>query len=67
MKNYQIKTKEFIFENYHKNKPFASFLPGIAGKTGVPMWTYYVNRGQLISSFGIENKDHALLDLHQQI
>lgn len=62
MKNYQIKTKEFIFENYHKNKPFASFLPGIAGKTGVPMWTYYVNRGQLISSFGIENKDHALLD-----
>ncbi len=61
-KYYDQKKNEFIFENYHKNQPFASFLPGIAGKTGVPMWTYYVNRGQLISSFGIENKDHALLD-----
>lgn len=61
-KYFDEKKNEFIFENYHKNQPFASFLPGIAGKTGVPMWTYYVNRGQLISSFGIENKDHALLD-----
>ncbi|ABX81332.1 hypothetical protein [Acholeplasma laidlawii] len=62
MTYFNEETKEFIFENYHKLKPFASFLPGIAGKNGVPMWTYYVNRGQLIASFGIENKDHAILD-----
>src|SRR5690606_27053954 len=62
MKFYNEQTKEFIFENYHKQKPFASFLPGVAGKNGVPMWTYYVNRGQLISSFGIESKEHAIMD-----
>lgn len=62
MTYFNDKTKEFQFTNYHKLKPFASFLPGIAGKNGVPMWTYYVNRGQLIASFGIENKDHAILD-----
>lgn len=62
MTYFDNKTKEFIFKNYHKLKPFASFLPGVAGKDGVPMWTYYVNRGQLIASFGIENKDHAILD-----
>jgi hypothetical protein len=62
MKYYDETTKEFIFKDYQSLKPFASFLPGVAGKTGVPMWTYYVNRGQLIASFGIENKDHAILD-----
>lgn len=62
MKYYDKETKEFIFKDYQSLKPFASFLPGVAGKTGVPMWTYYVNRGQLIASFGIENKDHAILD-----
>ncbi|MDY0276505.1 MAG: hypothetical protein RBQ97_00315 [Acholeplasma sp.] len=54
--------QQYIINDYHNKKPFASFLPGIAGKYGVPMWTYYVNRGQLISSFGIENKDKAILD-----
>lgn len=49
-------------ENYDQKKPFASFLPGIAGKYGIPMWVYYVNRAQLISSFGLESKDHAMLD-----
>src|SRR5690554_488566 len=62
MKYYDEASKAFIFKDYQNLKPFASFLPGVAGKTGVPMWTYYVNRGQLIASFGIENKDHAILD-----
>lgn len=48
--------------DYDQKKPFASFLPGLAGKYGIPMWVYYVNRGQLISSFGLESKDQPMLD-----
>lgn len=50
---------DYIIENYDKNKCFSSFLPGIAGKDGIPMWVFYVNRGQCIASFGIENNELA--------
>ena len=53
---------EFIIENYNSSKPFASFLPGVAGLYGIPMWAFYVNRGQCIASFGIQNKDHPILE-----
>jgi len=53
---------EFVIENYNYAKPFANFFPGIAGKYGIPMWAFYVNRGQAISSFGIKDKDHAILE-----
>lgn len=53
---------EFVIENYNFSKPFANFFPGIAGKYGIPMWAFYVNRGQAISSFGIKDKDHAVLE-----
>jgi hypothetical protein len=62
MKDYRYENNQFIIKNYDQKKPFASFLPGIAGLYGIPMWVYYVNRGQLIAGFGIENKDHAILD-----
>lgn len=62
MNEYRYENGQFIIKNYDMKKPFASFLPGIAGLYGIPMWVYYVNRGQLIASFGIENKDHAILD-----
>ncbi len=52
----------FVIKNYNFSKPFSSFLPGIAGKYGIPMWTFYVNRAQCISSFGIKDKDHAILE-----
>jgi len=54
--------KEFIIENYNLAKPFANFFPGIAGKYGIPMWVFYVNRGQGIASFGTKDKDHAILE-----
>lgn len=38
----------------------SSFLNGIGGIWGVPMWAFYVNRGQGISSFGKQNKDSAI-------
>jgi len=53
---------EFIIKNYNHSRPFSSFFPGIAGKYGIPMWAFYVNRGQGISSFGIKDKDHAILE-----
>jgi len=56
------KNKEFVIENYNLAKPFANFFPGIAGKYGIPMWVFYVNRGQAIASFGTKDKDHAILE-----
>jgi len=53
---------EFVIENYNFAKPFANFFPGIAGKYGIPMWVFYVNRGQAISSFGTRDKDHSILE-----
>ncbi len=69
MPNRQLKPKyylnpqgEFVIENYNYAKPFANFFPGIAGKYGIPMWVFYVNRGQCICSFGTKDKDHAILE-----
>lgn len=53
---------EFVIENYHLAKPFSSFFPGVAGIWGVPIWAFYVNRGQAIASFGIKDKDHPIME-----
>jgi hypothetical protein len=52
----------YILADYDRNKPFSSFLPGIAGLAGIPMWVFYVNRGQAITSFGIESKDRPIME-----
>lgn len=54
----------FVIENYNLAPTFASFFPGIAGVKGIPMWAYYVNRGQCISSFGIKNKNYAIMEFY---
>jgi len=51
----------FTIANYHRAAPFSSFLPGIAGLWGIPLWLYYVNRGQGVACFGAENKDGAMM------
>ncbi|MCM8801453.1 MAG: cellobiose phosphorylase [Candidatus Omnitrophica bacterium] len=61
-KYYLDKNGFFVIENYNFAKPFANFFPGIAGKYGIPMWVFYVNRGQCISSFGIKDKDHSIVE-----
>jgi hypothetical protein len=53
---------EFVIQNYNYAKPLANFFPGIAGKYGIPMWVFYVNRAQAISSFGTRDKDHSILE-----
>lgn len=62
MKEYYFENKEFVIENYINKKPFSSFLPGIAGKMGIPLWAFYVNRGQGISSFGTRDKGNPILE-----
>jgi hypothetical protein len=61
-KRYFDKDNRFIIEGYNKKKPFSSFLPGIAGDNGIPMWVFYVNRGQAISSFGTRDKNGAIME-----
>lgn len=62
MATYRLKDDEFIIEDYNRARPFASFLPGIAGMWGIPMWAFYVNRGQAIAGFGIQDKDHPIME-----
>ncbi|MDO4321952.1 MAG: hypothetical protein Q4C61_05440 [Lachnospiraceae bacterium] len=52
----------FVIENYGKKPEFASFLPGISGMYGIPIWCYYVNRGQCVTSFGVQDKDHSIME-----
>ncbi len=60
-KNYSLKSDgSFVIKDYNLTSPFSNFLPGIAGAWGVPLWVFYVNRGQGIVSFGIKDKDHAI-------
>ncbi len=61
--NYRLEPDgRFIIRDYQNQKPFSNFLPGVAGLYGIPMWVFYVNRGQGIASFGIRNKDNAMLE-----
>ncbi len=55
-------TGEFIIHDYNNSKPWASFFPGIAGLFGIPLWVFYVNRGQCIASAGVRSKDEAIME-----
>ena len=51
-------------EDYDAKSNFASFLPGVGGYFGKPVWAFYVNRAQAVSTFGIESKDYPLLEFN---
>ncbi|MEI3612502.1 hypothetical protein [Pseudogracilibacillus sp. SO30301A] len=53
---------EFIMEDFQRFHPFSSFLPGIAGENGIPLWAFYVNRGQAMAGFGIRDKDASITE-----
>ncbi len=60
----------YIVHGYNRAPAFSSFLSGIAGPWGIPAWAYYVNRGQALCTFGVQDKDHCLMEfdsvrLHQ--
>lgn len=52
----------YIIRDYQSKPAFSSFLPGIAGPMGVPVWCYYNNRGQAVCSFGARDRDHAIME-----
>ena len=54
--------QRFILAHYDKARPFSSFLPGLAGPHGVPLWVFTVNRGQAIASFGVDSKDQPIVE-----
>jgi hypothetical protein len=54
----------FHLADFNSSRPFSSFLPGIAGTGGKPMWVFYTNRGQCISSFGVRDKNGAMLEFY---
>ncbi len=63
--NYHIDPEgNFVIDNYNSSPLFSSFLPGIAGEKGIPIWSFYVNRGQGIVSFGTQNKDGSILEFY---
>ena len=45
----------YVIKDYQNKPTFSSFLPGIAGEMGVPIWCYYNNRGQAVCSFGVKD------------
>src|SRR5688572_8268400 len=60
---YSLNTKgAFNIADYNHNKIYSNYFPGVAGVWGIPMWVFYVSRGQFIVSFGIEDKDKAILE-----
>lgn len=59
-KYYYTDDGRFVIEGYNHAKGFSSFFPGIAGKHGIPIWGFYVNRGQAMAGFGVQDKDGAI-------
>lgn len=55
-------SNRFVIEEYDQARPFASFLPGVAGLRGIPLWAFYVNRGQGIASLGVRDKNGAIVE-----
>jgi len=59
---YHSEGDSFLIDNYNHAPPFSNFFPALAGVTGKPMWVFYTNRGQGIASFGVNNKDGAMME-----
>ena len=55
-------TDRYILPDYDSKSPVSNFLPGVAGVFGKPVWSFYVNRGQCIASFGLTSKDFPMLE-----
>jgi hypothetical protein len=68
MSTMQVDEKgRYVITGYDTQSAFASFLPGIAGPLGVPLWAFYVNRGQAIASLGVGSKESAIIEFRPAI
>ena len=64
MRDFELRGDTFVIRDYARKAPFSSFLPGLAGVTGIPMWSFYTNRGQAMCSFGIHHKGNAMMEFN---
>lgn len=55
---------KFVMEDYDRLPAFSSFLPGLAGVKGIPIWSFYTSRGQGINSFGVHHKGNAMMEFN---
>ncbi len=62
MSSYYFDGPTFVIENYNRQKTFANFLPGVAGKKGIPLWSFYVNRAQGLSGYGLQDKNKVIME-----
>ncbi len=61
---YTLEDDRFIIRGYDRAPAFSSFLPGIAGVRGIPLWVFTCNRGQGINSLGIHHKGNAIMEFN---
>lgn len=54
----------YVLEDYDAKPSFSSFLPAVGGVYGIPVWCFYVNRGQAVASFGFESKEYPILEFN---
>lgn len=54
----------YVLEDFDSKPTFSSFLPAVAGVYGKPVWSFYVNRGQAVASFGIKSKEYPILEFN---
>ena len=45
---YELAGDRFVIRGFDRAPAFTSFLPGIAGRLGIPLWAYTVNRAELL-------------------
>ena len=64
MRDFELRGDTFVIRDYARKAPFSSFLPGLAGVTGIPMWSFYTNRGQAMCGFGIHHKGNAMMEFN---
>ena len=64
MRDFELRGDTFIIRDYARKAPFSSFLPGLTGVTGIPMWSFYTNRGQGMCGFGIHHKGNAMMEFN---
>ncbi|MBD3391312.1 MAG: hypothetical protein GF418_04625, partial [Chitinivibrionales bacterium] len=52
----------FVVKDFQSAIPFSNFFNGVAGLWGIPLWLFYVNRGQAVACFGVQDRDNAILE-----
>ena len=61
MIKYYFDNDTFIIEDFQNAKTFSSFFPAVSGIDGRPLWAFYCNRGQGLSSFGVQSKGTPII------